>query len=91
MSMSTEVKGFRPPDERWQQMKAVWDACVAANVPIPEPVAEFFGWTAPNPAGIEVKIPHREYTNRERVEDGIEIDVADIPDGVTVIRFINSW
>ena len=32
MSMSTHVVGFHPPDEKWKEMKAAWDACMAANV-----------------------------------------------------------
>lgn len=61
MSMSTHVTGFRPPDERWQAMKAVWDACTAAKTQIPDEVMAFFGDEAPDPRGVEVKIPFAEY------------------------------
>lgn len=27
MSMSTNVYGIKPPDERWKMMKKVWDTC----------------------------------------------------------------
>lgn len=32
MSMSLNVMGFKPPDEKWKQMKAAYEACCAAGV-----------------------------------------------------------
>jgi len=89
MSMSTHVIGFRPPDDTWQRMKAVWDACQAANVDPPEEVIDFFNDEEPDPNGVEVEIPTREW--RDDAAEGFEIDVAAIPAGVTIIRFYNSW
>lgn len=87
--MSTHVYGYAPPDTKWLAMKAIWDACHAANVDPPAEVDRFFDGEAPDPAGVEVKIQHREY--RAEMQDGIEIDVAAIPPHVTVIRFVNSY
>jgi len=42
MSMSTHVIGFRLPDEKWKQMKAIWDAYDAANLDIPDEVFDYF-------------------------------------------------
>jgi len=89
MSMSTHVTGFTPPDERWQQMKAAWDACASAGVQVPEAVAEFFGYVPPDPAGVETDLPLREWKSASR--EGYELDLADIPAGVRTIRFYNSW
>jgi len=89
MSMSTHVTGFAPPDERWARMKAVWDACEAADVPVPDEVASFFGDEAPDRAGVVVKLPLREW-HRDN-EAGYELDMAAIPAHVKVIRFYNSW
>jgi hypothetical protein len=88
--MSTDVIGLRPPDARWKLMKAVYDACVDAKLGIPEDVNKFFGFNRPDPKGVEVVIPHKEWTS-DRGSSGIEINVNDIPKDVKVIRFYNSW
>lgn len=56
MGMSTHVVGIRPPDAKWKQMKAVWDACQVAGVEPPDEVAEFFDHSPPDPSGIEVSL-----------------------------------
>lgn len=89
MSMSTRVTGFAPAGEDWQKMKAAWDACTAAQVPVPREVGEFFGGESPDPAGVEIEIPAREYHGD--MEAGYEIDVSAIPPQATIIRFINAW
>jgi uncharacterized protein YcnI len=98
MSMSTRVVGFRPPDEEWQRHKAVWDACQFAGVRVPDETNRFFMGTTPDPAGIEVELTRvssrsgwvaNEY--KGDMEEGYEVMVAEIPEGVTRIRFVNSW
>ncbi|MEU7338739.1 hypothetical protein [Streptomyces sp. NPDC007074] len=89
MGMSTRIKGFAPPDERWQQMKTIWDACRAAHIDPPADVERFFDGAEPNPHGQEVDIPHREWQDDHR--QGVEIQTDDIPENVKVIRFYNSW
>jgi hypothetical protein len=89
VSMSTHVIGFVPPDDEWQRMKKIWDACTEADVALPERVEKFFDFTKPDERGQEVDIPHRPY----RVEgcEGIEVEIAKLPPNVKVIRFYNSW
>jgi hypothetical protein len=93
MGMSTHVQGFRPPDDKWKAMKAIWDACEAAKVPPPAAVAEFFGHTAPDPAGVEVNIERtpacRPWSDESR--SGFEVDVSKLPPGLTIVRFYNSY
>lgn len=92
MGMGTFVIGVRLPDERWQEMKRVWDACVAAGVPVPDAVAAFFAYEEPDPAGVMVELPPnavREWEGKEA--EGIEVILAGVPSDVTVIRFYNSW
>jgi hypothetical protein len=88
--MSSHVVGFRPPDEKWQQMKKIWDACEAAGVNPPYEVTEFFNDCAPDPAGVEVGILHSEWRSSTSAE-GYEVDIRKLPKDVTVIRFFNSW
>ena len=92
MGMGTFVIGIKPPDERWQHMKRVWDACVAAGVPVPDAVAAFFAYEAPDHAGVKVALPPntvREWNGKEA--EGFEVVLSDVPSDVTIIRFYNSW
>jgi hypothetical protein len=87
--MSTVVRGFVPPDDKWQRMKAIWDNCEAVGVEIPDEVLDFFDHVDPDPAGVEVKIPTTKWSNNHA--EGLEIEVDKIPKHVKMIRFYNSW
>lgn len=89
MGMSTQVKGFRPPDEKWKKMKEVWDSCQKAGIPVPKEVEKFFDYQEPDPAGVEVKIKTHPY--HEEMIDGFEVKLSELPKDVTVIRFYNSF
>lgn len=94
MSMSTHVIGFRPPDEKWKKMKAVWEACRKADVKVPEDVLDFFNHVAPDDRGVEVvleKLPSCTKKFKAEAQDGFEIDVTKLPAGVTVVRFYNAY
>jgi len=93
MSMSTFVKGFRPPDVKWDQMKSAWDACEAAGIDIPDDVSKFFGYEVPDDAGIEIDLENheccQEYNEDMRV--GFQIDISKLPPNIKYIRFVNSY
>lgn len=93
MSMSTFVMGFRPPDEKWKKMKAIWDSCKKAGVEAPKEVDSFFGGEPPDDSGVEVKLEGtlccREY--REEMRDGFEIEISKLPKDIKIIRFVNSY
>jgi hypothetical protein len=89
MGISTHVIGFRPPDEKWQKMKAAWDACEAAGAEIPKAVLAFFGHTHPDPAGVEVEIEAKEWDHDGA--SGYEIEVDKLPKDIKTIRFFNAW
>ena len=91
MGMSTHIIGFAPPDERWEQMKAIFDACENAGIEIPLEVELFFADGRPDPCGVEVAISHSEYYDNNHCREGFEITLADIPSHITHIRFWNSW
>tara|TARA_Y100000310_G_scaffold345655_1_gene467795 strand:+ start:14815 stop:15081 length:267 start_codon:yes stop_codon:yes gene_type:complete len=88
--MTTHVVGFKPPDKKWKEMKAVWDACNDANIKIPDDVCEYFGEEDPDDEGVSVKLKIMDWSN-EYSEDGYELKVSDIPEDVKVIRFYNSY
>lgn len=89
MGMSTHVIGFKPPDEKWQKMKAVWDSCKKAGVDIPPDVEDFFNGEPPDDMGVEVELPVHEW--RDDMRRGFELYVSELPVDVKVIRFYNSW
>lgn len=96
MGMSTHVVGFKPPDEKWQRMKAVYDSCQAAGISVPRMVEAFFEGVPPDPNGVEISERElrdcgavREWTDGNG--EGYEVITSKLPKDVTVIRFKNSW
>lgn len=89
--MDLNVVAFRPADELWKKHKAVWDACRTAGVPVPRSTEQFFNDTEPDEAGVRIDIPVREWRDRDGDCSGYELNVADIPKNVSVIRFYGAW
>jgi hypothetical protein len=96
VSMPTRVIAFKPPGEKWQRMRAVYDACTAAGIDVPGEVMGFFDHMPPDPAGVEIS--ERTLRDKGAVTDwsadmaaGFEVDVTKLPRDVTVIRFYNSY
>jgi hypothetical protein len=89
MGMDSNVVGIKPPDDRWRKMKHIRDACVNAEISIPEEVDNFFEGEKPDATGVIVEIPHRKY-NAESC-DGFEVDLSEIPADVKIVRFVNSY
>ena len=91
--MSTHIIGIRPPDARWQQMKAIWDACQAAGVEVPESVGDYFEGENPDSAGVRVEIEDTPAVTEwnDDSASGFEVDIRALPSDVTIIRFYNSW
>ena len=90
MSMSTYVKGFKLPDEKWRMMKNVWDSCLLCNVNVPDEVREFFNHESPDDNGVEVELKTKKWNDGD-MSSGYEIKVSDIPKDVQIIRFFNSY
>jgi len=93
MSINTSVVGFKPPDEKWKEMKAIWDACDKVGVEIPKGVYEFFNGCEPDEVGVEVDIENTPCCSKYRPEmkTGFEIDITKLPEDVKIIRFVNSY
>lgn len=96
LSTSTYVYGIRPPDEKWRQMKAVWDACAAAGVSVPDDVEDFFDGEEPDAAGVVIDL---EKVGAARIwkpggnsmREGVEVNLERLPEDITLIRFVNSY
>jgi len=93
MSMSTRVIGFKPPDKKWNEMKAIWDACEEAEIEVPDAVLDFFDGAEPDSSGVAVELPVTEWIDADCGGSGYgyELKTSDIPEHVSVIRFYNSW
>jgi hypothetical protein len=83
------VKGFKPPDEKWKEMKQVYDACRKAKIDPPKEVEKFFNYETPDNRGVEVEIKTTEWG--EEMREGFEIKMEDIPKDVKVLRFYASY
>jgi len=91
MGMSSHVTGFKLPDEKWKKMKAIYDACKVANISPPQEVNEFFDYSPPDDAGVQVGIPCTKSSDSDSCSDIFEVNLKDVPKDVTLIRFVNSY
>lgn len=96
MGMSTTVVAFRPADEKWKKMKAVWDACTAAGVEKPTDVLKFFEYEPPEEGGVILnsaylaKVGALEEWHNDNGK-GYEVNLSKLPKDIKLIRFYNSW
>jgi hypothetical protein len=93
MGMSTYVTFITPAtDPTFIKMKAAYDACVAANVPLPNEVEDYFNHDAPS-AKLEVQVEDGVHYHQYSKDtyDHIDVFVGKIPEGVSIIRFTNSY
>lgn len=94
--MSTNVKGFvSPNNETYKKHCNVLRACIDAGVSeLPKETAEYFGSEHPSEylfeCKLEVEIKKHKWSDDD-MSQGYEIKISEIPEGVEVIRFINSW
>lgn len=89
LSTSMHVIGFKPPDEKWEKMKAVWDSCDKADMPQPAEVLEFFNYETPDDMGVEVDLDEEEWSDENR--QGFQIHLDKIPKDVKIIRFYLNY
>jgi len=83
------VHGLVIPDEKYRQMKKVYDVCVEAGVSFPEEVRKFFDFDEPysdEPGndGFHVELQKEEFSADDC--KGWDIKVSDIPEKVHTIR-----
>lgn len=91
MGMSSHVTGFCPPDEEFLAKKRAYEACVDADVSIPDELINYFGETGPDPSGVEIDIKAAVIRYSDEMRDGFEVNLKDLPKSVKVIRFFNSY
>ena len=94
MSMTQHIFGFKPVDEKWREMKQVWDACKIAHVEIPDEVCDFFDGQDPNNLpGIEVDLEETEAVDNwgDEGRSGFEVDLSKLPDDIKFLRIYVAY
>ncbi len=96
MGMSTHVIGFKPPDEKWKKMKAIYDSCNAAGVSVPREVYEFFNNDTPTEEGVAVSEKDLVKAGavkayRDDMKDGYDIFTDKLDPDIKIIRVYNSY
>lgn len=93
MSMSTHVIGIRPATAEYKKKVAAYEACQAAGVAIPRELEEYFNGESPNPDGMEVEIEDTDAVDEynDDSQQGFDVNIKELPKGVTIIRFYNAY
>lgn len=99
--MSTKIKGFiSDTNVEYQKHKKVFLACKEAGVDLPKQTAEYFGSDSVDvveddllEGKLEMKLQLGvHFTNYSAdMQDGFEVDLTKLPQGVTKLRFYNSY
>ena len=98
MGMSKRIEAFiSDTDETYQKQKKVLLACKEAGVELPVETAKYFGEKYPELELLEQKLKVKltygtHYTEfLEDMTEGIEVDLASLPKGVTKLKFCISF
>ena len=88
--MSTSIKLLRDKnDMQYQKFLKILNACIEARINPPKEVDDYFGGEDDPEYPLEIQFDAREWS--DEACNGLEIDIADLPDGVKTIRFYNCW
>lgn len=93
MNREIIVKAHIPANDKWNKMKAAWEACLVAGVPVPSAITDFFGSNAPARSDVKeasVDLTNRLLVEREEQEPSdapvtFRLSVHDIPKGAGLI------
>lgn len=93
MGMSTHVIGIGRADDKHKRMFKAYEACIAADVPVPDDINEYFDYDTPNEMGREIELRRGDSCTEYKAEmrDGYDIEIAKLPKDITHIRFFNSY
>lgn len=88
--MSTHIMLLRDGNDPEHQKKVkVLAACLEAGVSMPEEIDEYFDSSNDPDTGLIIPFEAREY--KGEYEEGLEVDISELPEGVKTIRFVNSY
>ncbi len=93
MGMSTHILGFKPADEKFNKMKAIYLSCEELEIDAPDEVENYFDGYGVEGDGVRVELENTDCC-KEYCDDsssGFEIDITKLPKDVKIIRFYNSF
>lgn len=98
MGMTSYVIGIRPPDDKYKKMLAVYNACITANIVIPDEITDFFNGQDPDPAEVHIDLKDTgknpcvlNYYDVEGNSQGLEVVLDRLPKDIRILRFVNSF
>lgn len=91
MGVSYDVIGIKPVDEFSEKMRTIYENCKELGVKVPNDVIRYFNQCGdlPTDEGFKVDIPSEYWVGE--YEEGYQINVEDIPEGVKIIKFRMSY
>jgi hypothetical protein len=85
------VYGLRVPDDRFDTMNILLDACTKAGITPPSEVTAYFEGYPTRQEEQRVRITVNAWRETsEWGESGVQFKVADLPEGVTIIRVVDD-
>ena len=72
MGMSTNTVGIIPADEKWKEMKLIYDTCLKNKIEIPKKVNEFFNDEEPDEKGVKIYLKYEKWDDGDMCS-GVEI------------------
>lgn len=92
MGMSLWVEAVKPADDKWKEMKVIYDACVKAGVKVPDEVMNFFDGEIPEGAGVVIELSKHECLSDYdgNYKWGYEVDISKLPKDIKLLRFCHS-
>lgn len=100
MSMYTRIRAFIPDtDETYQKHKKVLLACLDADVSLPKETADYFDSQEPYEELLNEKLEieltkgvhYNDWETDDEYSEGFEVELKNIPKGVTKIIFCNVY
>lgn len=91
MGMSIHIAFLRKDDKQHKKMVAALKACTDVGVPVPDQVDEYFGGSTDPDVALELRVPEQDYEWADHYRRGYEIDINNLPQGVSKVRFYVSY
>lgn len=95
MGVSYYVIGIKPADEKYNQMKTIYELCESVGVQVPKEVREFFSGTPPGIRGLETylsEIGPDPLVIEDSSEDDYRliVDLRKLPEDIKILAFVVS-
>lgn len=100
MGMSTHIKAFIPDtDPEYLKHKEILLVCNKHSVQLPPETSKYFDNLYPHmilldnklEINLELGLHYNRWADKEESSAGFEIDLTNLPKGVTKLRFYNNW